>query len=203
MLRVLVTPAFVIFMVLSNTHPSYRFFAFIIFGFAAATDWFDGQIARRTNTVSKFGVTADPLADRLFIGATLVTLYLMRMLPLAFLIIVLGRDIIMVLGYPVIRKIDPTKIAVHWTGKVATATLFVALGMLILTPPPHTGSLVGFSGYEFFSATSWQTWGLWLFMVGAFWSLVSAGVYVKRVVELLREEKGEGAGQAAESETSA
>lgn len=186
LLRIAVAPAFVACMVVSNSHPSYKYVAFGIFIFGAATDWADGFVARHTDSVSEFGKTADPLADRIFIGATLVTLYAMRILPLAFLVIVLGRDLIMALGYPIIGKIDPKKIAVHWTGKVATAILFVALALLILSPA-RTGSYVGFDGFQWACATSWQTYGLWLFAVGMCWSLVAAGVYVSRAVELVRK----------------
>jgi phosphatidylglycerophosphate synthase len=132
----------------------------------------------------------------------MITLYAMRMLPLLFLIIVLGRDLLMVLGYPFIRKIDASKVAVHMTGKVATATLFVALSFLILAPPPHLGSYFGFSGYSFTTFSSWQTWGLWLFVIGIALSLISAGIYVSRVVELLRAETGQPC-ESADAEYSA
>lgn len=196
-LRIIVCPFFVWAMVLSNSNSSYRYVALALFMFGAVTDWADGFVARHTNTVSKFGVTADPLADRIFIGTTIVTLYAMRILPLVFLIIVLGRDVLMALGYPLIGKIDPSKVAVHWTGKVATATLFAGLSCLVMSPAPHTGGRVGFSGFQFSSLTSWQTYGLWLFAIGMCWSIVSAGIYVSRVIELLREEKGEGKNSGA------
>jgi CDP-diacylglycerol--glycerol-3-phosphate 3-phosphatidyltransferase len=188
MLRVALTPLFVAFMVLTNSNPDFRYAALGVFAFGAVTDWIDGQVARRMNIVTKFGIVVDPLADRLFIGATIITLYAMRMLPLLFLVVILGRDLLMVAGYPFIRKIDPEKVAVHITGKLATAILFVALGCLILAPAPHTGSYTGFSGYAFTDPGTWQFWGLWLFVVGAVFSLISAGIYVSRVIELLKEE---------------
>ena len=190
MLRIAVTPAFVVVMLQSSSHPSYKYIALCIFIFGAATDWADGFVARRTDSVSKFGITADPLADRIFIAATLITLYAMGIIPLLFLVIVLGRDLIMALGYPILGKIDPTKIAVHWTGKVATAILFVALGMLILSPST-SGSKVTLEGYQFFSLASWQTYGLWLFVIGMCFSLIAAGVYVSRAVALVREGRGD------------
>ncbi len=196
MLRVFMTPLFVVFMVMGNTNTDFRYAALAVFVFGAVTDWVDGQVARRMNIVSKFGIMVDPLADRLFIGATIITLYAMRMLPLLFLVVILGRDLLMVLGYPFIRKIDPEKVAVHITGKLATAILFVALGCLILAPAPHEGSYFGFSGYAFTDPGTWQFWGLWFFVIGAVFSLISAGIYVSRVVELLKEEEA-GAGQAA------
>lgn len=198
MLRIAVTPAFVVLMLKSDSHPSFKYIALALFIFGAATDWADGFIARRTKTVSKFGIIADPLADRIFIGAALITLYIRGILPLLFLVIVLGRDILMALGYPVLGKIDPSKIAVHWTGKVATAILFVALGLLILTPSP-SGNRLTFEGYQFFSWSSWQTYGLWLFIIGIFFSIISAGVYASRAVALIREGKGESPDEAGVS----
>lgn len=186
-LRIMATPAFIVMMAMSNSHPGYRWIAFLIFGFAAWTDWADGFVARHTDSISNLGKTLDPLADRIFIGAAIVTLYVMRILPLPFLVVVLGRDIIMALAYPFIGKIDPSKIAVHWTGKIATAVLFGALVLLILTPGPHQGSYWSFAGYSFFSGTNVQTYGLWLFVVGMGWSVASAAVYGRRVLELLGE----------------
>jgi cardiolipin synthase len=185
-----VTPAFVVLMLQSPSHPSYKYIALVLFLFGAATDWADGFVARHTDSVSKFGITADPLADRIFIGATVITLYAIGILPLLFLVIILGRDVIMALGYPILGKIDPTKIAVHWTGKVATATLFVALSLLILSPST-SGNKVTFEGYQFFSWTSWQTYGLWLFMIGMCFSLIAAGIYISRAIALLRERRAD------------
>ncbi|MBU4240576.1 MAG: CDP-alcohol phosphatidyltransferase family protein [Actinobacteria bacterium] len=189
MLRIAVTPGFVVFMLLSSSHPNLKYVAFGLFFFGALTDWADGFVARRTDSVTEFGKTADPLADRIFIGATLITLYAMRILPLPFLVLVLGRDIVIAAGYPIIGKIDPTKIAVHWTGKVATAILFVALGLLTLSPALHSGSYVSFAGYPFTTWVNWQTAGLWLFALGTVWSLISGGIYISRALELAREIK--------------
>ncbi|HEY5530476.1 MAG TPA: CDP-diacylglycerol--glycerol-3-phosphate 3-phosphatidyltransferase [Candidatus Anoxymicrobiaceae bacterium] len=203
LLRVFMTPVFVVFMVLSNTNNAFMYAALAVFVFGAVTDWFDGQIARRMNIVSQFGIMVDPLADRLFIGATLITLYVMGFIPLLFMILILGRDLLMVAGYPFVKKIDASKVAVHWTGKVATATLFVALSMLILSPRPGTGFQAGFNGYSFTTWSSWQTWGLWVFMAGTVLSLLSGGIYVARVIQLLREEKEGNPGEAAPAESSA
>jgi cardiolipin synthase len=186
-LRMLVSPFFAVFMLKSRERPSRRYVALGLFVFGAVTDWADGYVARHTGSVSQFGVTADPLADRLFIGTTLITLYAMRILPLPFMGVVLGRDVVMAAGYPLIGKMDKSKVAVHWTGKVSTAVLFVALGCLVLSEPPHEGSRTGFDGYDFNSRRSWQTYGLWLFAVGMFWSLVAGCVYVSRALAAVKE----------------
>jgi len=199
LLRILIAPAFVILMVKANTISSYKYLAFGLFAFGAATDWADGFVARHTETVSTFGATFDQLADRLLIGAALITLYVLGILPLAFFAIVLGRDVVLALGYPIFGKLDRSVVAVHWTAKVATATLFVAICLLILSPT-RGGSLVTFQGYQFFSATSWQTYGLWLFAIGMSFSVISGGIYISRAVALLREKKS-GAGGPVQAES--
>ena len=45
------------------------------------TDWVDGYVARRTNTVSRLGELLDPFADRLYIVATLLGLALRGIIP--------------------------------------------------------------------------------------------------------------------------
>ncbi|KAH9303367.1 hypothetical protein KI387_014950, partial [Taxus chinensis] len=45
-----------------------------IFVAAAATDWLDGYIARRTMSGSAFGAFLDPVADKLIVATTLVLL---------------------------------------------------------------------------------------------------------------------------------
>ena len=38
---------------------------FVLLGVAMATDWFDGQIARWSHTVSEWGKVLDPIADKI------------------------------------------------------------------------------------------------------------------------------------------
>src|SRR5262245_48924119 len=42
----------------------------VVFGVAALTDWFDGQIARRFNMKTEFGRKIDMIADRFLWGGT-------------------------------------------------------------------------------------------------------------------------------------
>ena len=45
-----------------------------IFGLASLTDWLDGYLARRRGQVTWVGQVLDPIADKLLISATLVSL---------------------------------------------------------------------------------------------------------------------------------
>ncbi len=72
--------------------------AFAVVLLAISTDWFDGRVARWTNTVSELGKVLDPLADKL--STALMGLYLLYRgeLPLWFVALVVVRDAIIFLG---------------------------------------------------------------------------------------------------------
>ena len=74
----------------------------LFFAGAALTDQLDGYLARRWHVESAFGKVADPLADRLMIVVAVVLLWLEGRLPLAAMLIVLARDVVLVLGYKVV-----------------------------------------------------------------------------------------------------
>ena len=62
-LRVLL--GIVIFLILAST--DYYWTAFFLFIFAGATDYFDGYLARKYNSVSEIGEILDPIADKILI----------------------------------------------------------------------------------------------------------------------------------------
>ena len=55
-----------------------RLFAFALFVIAAVTDYYDGMLARTRNQVTDLGSLLDPLADKLFLVATLVPMYMLQ-----------------------------------------------------------------------------------------------------------------------------
>jgi len=62
------------------------------------SDYLDGIIARRFNQISEWGKILDPLADKLAIGIILIVLYLKQQVPLWLVIIVVGRDVVILLA---------------------------------------------------------------------------------------------------------
>ena len=58
-----------------------RVASIIIYIVAACTDWMDGQIARRTQTVSWFGKLLDPVCDRLLLFTGVLGLVITGELP--------------------------------------------------------------------------------------------------------------------------
>ena len=154
-LRFALVPVFIVLLVRADGGHSWP--AGIVFGIAAITDQIDGWLARRWNVESEFGKYADPLADRLMIGSAVLLLCLDDRLPWIALAIVVGRDVLLVVGTPVIRQ-HGYQFSVSLLGKTATWVLYLAVECVILT-------------------TSSQQWPLWLFWLGVALAVAAGVVY--------------------------
>jgi CDP-diacylglycerol--glycerol-3-phosphate 3-phosphatidyltransferase len=62
------------------------------------TDLADGYMARRLNQITEFGKIIDPVADKVCIGAIVTTLVYLGDLPLWYVLVVIGRDIIILIA---------------------------------------------------------------------------------------------------------
>lgn len=111
--------------------------AFVLYAFAAATDWLDGQIARRTGTVTTIGKIIDPLVDRLLIASGVVGLYMVDRLPLLFLVVLVARDIYLLYGAYRLERHN-RRMPVTFAGKLTTAVLLTGLSLMILNWPTVT-----------------------------------------------------------------
>ncbi len=84
--------------------------AFYIFIVAGFTDGIDGILARYFQWTSRFGAMADPLADKLLLVSSFITLAWLGKLPLWLLIVIVGRDLIIIAGataaYYVLEQIE-------------------------------------------------------------------------------------------------
>lgn len=108
--------------------------AAVLFAVAASTDWLDGQIARRTGTVTQIGKAIDPLVDRLLIASGLLGLYLEQRLPLWIVIVLIARDVYLLYGAWRLEAYH-VRLPVTYLGKATTFTLLVGFTLLILGWP--------------------------------------------------------------------
>jgi cardiolipin synthase len=123
-LRILLIPVFVSLLVYRRPGP-----ALVVFALAAFTDLLDGYVARRRRSESRLGAFLDPVADKLLLTASFVTLTYLKALPFWITAVVITRDVILVVGALLILMVGgriyprPT-----WVGK--TATFFQVLTVL-------------------------------------------------------------------------
>lgn len=96
------------------------FFAALgIYLLAIATDSLDGYLARRNNWTSDVGKVLDPLADKLMLIAALICFLLKGWIPLWLVMIVAGKELLMIVGGILLWKREVVVYA-DWFGKSAT-----------------------------------------------------------------------------------
>lgn len=114
--------------------------AVILYVAGAWSDFFDGYIARRTNSVSELGKLLDPLADRIFIAALVVALVVRDVLPWWLALAIVGRDLLLLSLFPILERRKIERIAVNRMGKAATAALLLGLSLLALSETTFPGA---------------------------------------------------------------
>jgi CDP-diacylglycerol--glycerol-3-phosphate 3-phosphatidyltransferase len=154
--RLCLIPVFVALMLSAEGGHSWA--AGIVFGIAGVTDQIDGYLARRWRVESDFGRVWDPLADRLMIDAAVILLYIADHMPLAGLIVILGRDVLLMLGYKAIAP-QGYRLEVNLIGKAATWLLYAGIGFLLVTP----------------RSTHWP---YWIFWSGLTLAVIAGALYV-------------------------
>jgi cardiolipin synthase len=111
-----------------------------VFLLAALTDFLDGRLARRRGGAgsSHLGTVLDPLADKLMLSSVAVVLAVRGLLPGSLVAILVGRDVLTLLGSAVFRG----KIRVNRVGKAATAVLMASVAV-VMYRPGVSGEILG------------------------------------------------------------
>jgi CDP-diacylglycerol--glycerol-3-phosphate 3-phosphatidyltransferase len=112
-----------------------------LFVLAAVTDFLDGRLARRTGP-TRIGQILDPVADRLMLSSVAVVLALRDLLPVWAVAILVGRDLLALVGSVVVGS----KIRVNRVGKAATAVLMGAVALIVLRPGV-VGEAIFYAGF--------------------------------------------------------
>ena len=98
LLRILITPLFVIFMLKGQ----YRL-ALLVFTLAGISDGLDGLFARWFNQKTVLGAHLDPIADKLLLISAFVVLAVQEIIPSWLAVVVISRDILIFMGIAILR----------------------------------------------------------------------------------------------------
>lgn len=127
--RIALVPGVVAALVV-DTDGGWRLVAAGLFALAAATDRLDGYLARRMDQVTAWGMFVDPVADKLLMGATLVTLSVLGDLPWWVTVVIVVREVgVTALRLAVLRYVV---IPASRGGKLKTVLQSVGVGMFVL-----------------------------------------------------------------------
>lgn len=125
LLRILLVPVFIGFMTYGEY--GYAFGALLV---AGLTDAIDGPIARRLNQRTKLGTVLDPLADKLLLTSSFISLAMLHLVPSWLVILVVSRDVILLLGTAVAHVTNtPIDVTPTFLGK---GTTLLQLGYVLL-----------------------------------------------------------------------
>ncbi|MBR5228032.1 MAG: CDP-diacylglycerol--glycerol-3-phosphate 3-phosphatidyltransferase [Clostridia bacterium] len=94
-LRICLTPIFVILMVLIDLASWIKYVALAVYLIASITDYLDGYIARKNKIVTTFGKLMDPLADKILVASGFIMLTGLGIVPAWITVIVVGRDFLL------------------------------------------------------------------------------------------------------------
>lgn len=148
--------------------------AVVVLVIGGTSDWVDGYLARRLGQVSRLGELLDPLADRLYILATLVAFTVRDVVPWPFTAALLLRELVLAVSLAILRRYGYGPPAVHYVGKTATFILLFAFPVLLLAHASAAARPVaGAAGW----GLAW--WGLVLYWV-------AGALYVIQMVGLVR-----------------
>ena len=133
-LRVIMVPFFVFFMLTDAGGEANKWIALAIFVAASLTDMLDGKIARKYNLVTNFGKFMDPLADKLLVCSAMICLIPSGKLNTAIVIVIIAREFI-ISGFRLVASDSGIVIAASYWGKFKTVSQMFMIIFLILDLP--------------------------------------------------------------------
>lgn len=180
-LRIALIP--VVLWLISIGTPKAAFWAALVYGITAVTDFLDGWLARRRGLVSVLGKFLDPLADKLLVMAVLVWMVALGTVPAWAVVLLLAREL-SITSLRVIAMTEGVMIAAGQGGKDKTALQMVALLCLIVHHPYELDFGFGASFEADFNLV-----GLYLLYLSLIFAFTSAGEYVKLFVEAVEKKE--------------
>lgn len=129
--RLVLVPVFLLFLFAGDGHETgSRVTAFVVFAVAVITDRLDGSLARKHGMITDFGKLADPIADKMLVGAALIGLSMLGDLPWWVTVLILVRELgVTALRFAVLHR---GVIPASRGGKLKTLVQAIAIGLFIL-----------------------------------------------------------------------
>jgi cardiolipin synthase len=171
-LRIALVPVFLWFLL-----EEFFVAAISILALAGLTDFLDGFLARKLNQTTKLGKLLDPVADRLYIFATLLALSATGYVPWWLAGLVILRDLLILISLPVLASVGYRSLPVHYLGKASTFALLYSFPLLLM------GKIFSEAAFIITPiAWAFALWGVVLYWWSGF-------VYLWQLVLLIREER--------------
>ena len=129
LLRIFFVPLLVV-LLLTKGH-NMDLWAVGVFLLAAATDLFDGYLARKRGQITTLGILLDPIADKLLVSSALISLVELRLIPAWMVVIIVGREFA-VTGLRGIASAEGFALEASELGKTKMVFQVVAISVIVL-----------------------------------------------------------------------
>ena len=124
-----------------------KFMALAVFLIACITDYYDGLIARRSNSVTDFGKLMDPIADKILILGGFLAFVEMKIIPAWMVMVIIVRELI-ITGIRVLALSKKKVLAAEMAGKHKTVSQIAAiLSILIFLIIRESGVTFRYTSY--------------------------------------------------------
>ena len=130
-LRVIMIPFFVFFLLSGVGGSASKWIALVIFAAASITDTLDGYIARRDNLITDFGKFMDPLADKMLVSSAFICLVAQNKIAAWIVIVIIAREFV-ISGFRLVASDSGVVIAASYWGKFKTNFQMFAIILLML-----------------------------------------------------------------------
>jgi CDP-diacylglycerol--glycerol-3-phosphate 3-phosphatidyltransferase len=107
--------------------------AVAVFLTAAATDFFDGYLARKREQVTRLGILLDPIADKLLTSAAFISLVERHLVAAWIVVIIIGREFA-VSGLRSIASLEGITLSASELGKTKMVFQVIAITTIALEP---------------------------------------------------------------------
>jgi cardiolipin synthase len=127
-LRLVLVPVFIYLLAVDANAP-----AVAVLMFSGFSDWADGKIARLVdNQSSRLGALLDPAVDRIYMVVVPVAMAFYGIVPWWLVLVLIGRDVVLAMTFPVLRSRGLTALPVTYLGKAATFALMSGFPLVLL-----------------------------------------------------------------------
>ena len=132
--RLACVPVFVV--LLAAPHRQYWWPAAVLLAILGATDWIDGQLARRLHQVSTVGQVLDPAADRVLLAVAAIGIVAVGAVPAWVAAVALTREALVAAGVLALAAAGARRIDVVGVGKAGTFLLMCAMPLFLAGHAP-------------------------------------------------------------------
>ena len=131
--RILMIPIYV-YLYINAESPMDYYIVAVILVLSGITDALDGIIARRTGQITDLGKVLDPLADKLTQVAVVSAMFIERPYVLPLLVLFILKELYLLVNNIILMRKNIIMDGAMWFGKVATATFYICMFLLIIFP---------------------------------------------------------------------